>query len=97
MSSWARVGAKCVIINSIRWRKDRSHFSPIPPEGTLCVVAGLYDRRDGPSVLIDGWPNMCPNHRVDVGWLVSRFRPIVSQEDDTSMFKSLLKPTEVSA
>jgi hypothetical protein len=99
MSSWARVGVKCVCVDDAR-RDGYSHDNPCPRRSSVVEIIGVWMHpKQGQTLIIKGWPNFCVNHGRDVGWKISRFRPLqtISQADDIAMFRKLIetmKPTE---
>jgi hypothetical protein len=94
---WAHVGAKVVCIDDTdRGLLARGYVQgddPIPLKWTVCVVAGHANTYGEPHLLIDGYPNR--SWGDDFGWHVSRFRPLVTIDDDIAThFASLLDVRE---
>lgn len=102
MSSWAKVGAKCVCVDD-----GPPHHSL--PEGFswgvgVAVRAGkVYEIRSVQThrllsvktIKLAGVPD---RSGIDDGYDLSRFRPLITktQEQDVSMFKSLLNKTPIN-
>ena len=95
--SWARVGAKVVCVDdSCRPGRLWLTYTPIVAE-RIYVIAGVgpsWLGGDEPVLFLDG----CPNSTFGVGddgWRVSRFRPLITQEDDIAThFSALLDVRE---
>lgn len=87
MSSWAKVGAKCVCIDSAPRNTSEGFPTWIPVEGEVYTILDIYHRADGKSGLI--LVEQTDHRRF---YEVSRFRPIVTrtQEQDVEMFVRLV-------
>jgi len=94
LSSWARVGAKCVCIKKDHWvdAAGLPSTSRDPSFGEICEVTGTTDsfRLPGATLLyLKGYGRF--------HYLVDHFRPVVppkakTQADDIALIKSLLTP-----
>jgi hypothetical protein len=94
MSSWARVGVKCVCVDGAPRRGGS--YSVLPVEGRQYVIAAI-DQWDWPSESGVGLHLVGLNRMSDVPFNIDRFRPLISQADDVAMFTALvetMKPTE---
>ena len=92
MSSWARVGAKCVCVDA-EPMPGLVFMAPPPVKGQVYTITATFMGIWGvPTATLAGLPNERNGH--DLGWSLKRFRPLVtrSQEQDVAMFKSLLTP-----
>lgn len=88
MSSWARVGVKCVCVDAVWERCDGVYsVTPNPIVGKIYLVEEVVDGGAfiGIVELQDDYFETCG------------FRPLISQADDIAMFQKLvdtMKPTE---
>lgn len=80
--SWARPGVKVVCINDAVIPGVGTFWAGVvPPRGTVCTVRRAYRHSDGNAVLeIVEYPNEWGGS--EWGWLVERFRPVRTIEDD---------------
>lgn len=93
--SWARVGAKVVCVDNKIYRGEKSGPMPNLRE-PVTVKAFLPDSLGrGPHLIIEEFPNIGKFSRMELGWRLSRFRPLITEADDIALFKSLLNPTLV--
>lgn len=97
--SWARVGAKVVCINDKL--PENSPFpmrSECPPRGGIYLVDGTSHSpySDVETLLISGYPNIDLENgdTRDIGWRVTRFRPLHSLRKDVAAIKSMLLPAD---
>ena len=98
MSSWVKVGAKCVCTHTGKGGYGDENF-PIPDKiytirevlppfrGNLHIR--LFEVVNIPRVYDAGGYDVFE----EPSWSVTRFRPLVSQQDDIAMFKALIAPT----
>ena len=98
MSSWARVGAKCVCVDddvkSYAHLGGSTHHGVLIEKGQTYVVREVAEGYGVPTVKLAGVADRAPS---DEGYAVARFRPVVppqvkTQADDIALIKSLLTP-----
>lgn len=84
--SWVKKGVQCVLVDT-SCDPTRILRNPFPPKGEPLTITGVRtDPWDGAwCVTIEGHPNpMWALPVADGGWRVSRFRPLITQQDDIS-------------
>lgn len=98
MSSWARVGVKCVCTHTFT---DVQFGETVPVKGNVYTIRDMGFDEDGGWIRLREVVNP-PHFYSDGGygecqWALEKFRPLISQADDVAMFQKLvegMKPTE---
>lgn len=91
MSAWARIGAKCVVVDA-SWLPGCYITGVLPPRGTVVCIKAIIPSRTGRApfnVVIDGYPNPEYGTGIEMGWRPARFRPAVDQSTDLAMFQRI--------
>ena len=91
MSSWVKVGNKCVCVRGF---KGGAGWPPLV-EGTQYTIREVMTHPETGELGVRLLDMNCGLSRfhMEKGWEANRFRPLVSEQDDIDMFKALLTPT----
>jgi hypothetical protein len=98
MSSWARVGVKCVC--AFVPEKADTYDVNLPQEGEAYTIRGIEMFGGHVGVVLDEIQNAVTQYADGIGEVlfdVRMFKPLISQADDVAMFRKLvetMKPTE---
>ena len=96
MSSWARPGVKCVSLVTFR---DLTMGETGPVEGGIYTIRDVVPEPDGICGLrfeeISNSPRGYADGRDECTFNVTRFRPLITQEQDLALFRHLLNPSPV--
>jgi hypothetical protein len=90
-ASWAKVGAKCVCVDA------KQTLGPdVLIEGAVYEIAAVFSarinsvRRGYGEHLLLALVGESNPYSLNGGWMPERFRPLITQEDDVRLIKSLL-------
>lgn len=85
--SWARVGAKVVCVDN-SYHGQGVNRGLRPDMRSICTISEIIPCiwGGGYAFVVPEFPNFCPVSGYDLGWKSSRFRPLITQQDDISLF-----------
>lgn len=88
------VGMKVALVRETSMRSIDGTRDPSLNE--VCTVAAVIDTPFGLNIDLVEYPRP-ENNFAYRGWRAELFRPVTERKTDISVFKAMLKPTEVNA
>lgn len=100
MSSWAKPGVKCVCVDGRPHRIGGrpARYAALPSEGVIYTVQSVRPYRWSCGTVGIGIDLAEVRREVDgqpVPFGISRFRPLITQEQDVELFRHLLSPSPI--
>jgi hypothetical protein len=93
MSAWAKPGVKCVCVTDRGFDAALKYGMSIPSAGEVYTVREVREWDFGVGLLLSevvNRPEHWANGVSEAAWQIECFRPLITQEDDVRLIKSLL-------